>query len=690
MKKLCSSIALTFLLAASAFSQDAKPATKLPPADDNDVVRISTNLIQLDVTVIDKKGDSVRDLTPDEIKVYENGKLQKITHFSFVPGAKPPPMTPEEKKAAAAAPVLPAGPVRPDQVRRTVAIVVDDGGMSWKSAFFARKELLKYIEEQVFDGDLVAIIRTSGGIGALQHFTTDKRLLRAAVENVRFYPGQPGGWDIFGSSPTKEEDTMRAFRDEYYSFAGFSTLAYVIAGLNRMPGRKSIAFVSDGWGPPQRGQSTTQYERAQQNVVDFANRSSVVINTILASGVEFDGASAFDNIANPFVGGGGGGWGSSSSSERLRPLRILGDDTGGRVIVNNNITNSIRRVFNDQSYYLVAYEPDEDTFDAKKRRFNKFEVKVSRPGVNVRHRNGFFGFTPELAAKVMPSQTSPLVAALISPFAENGVFVRMNAVFATDETRKAYLKTFVNVNSSDLTFNKQPDGNYKTSFDIVAMTVDLRGWVLDERPKNYTLTLGEKEYQRIRDRGLVMTFLVPMPGPGGFQVRIAVRDVVSGDIGSASQFVEIPDLKNKRLAISGLVLSARNSSVPDPSVNVGNQASDDRDALRDTSLRQFKPGSILDVGYQVFNAKTSKDKTVDLSIKLKLYRDGKLISETDFVPVPDVNYEPGGVVSGQAAITVGKALLPGDYLFQLEVKDLLRKEDKRSSVAQFVQFDVVE
>lgn len=689
MTKIWAASAMIVSFALSIFSQQTTPPVKptpTPPAD-ADVVKIQTNLIQLDVTVIDKKGDPVRDLTLDEIKVYENGKLQKITHLSFVPGAKTSPRTSEEKKAAAAAPVLPGVPLRADQVRRTLAIVVDDGGMSWKSAFFARKELLKYIEEQVFDGDLVAIIRTSGGIGALQHFTTDKRLLRAAVENVRFYPGQPGGWDIFGSSPTKEEDTMRAFRDEYYSFAGFSTLAYVIAGLNRMPGRKSIAFVSDGWMPPQRGQSTTQYERAQQNVVDFANRSSVVINTILASGVEFDGTSAFDNIANPFVGGGGGGWGSSSSSERLRPLRILGDDTGGRVIVNNNITNSIRRVFNDQSYYLVAYEPDEDTFDAKKRRFNKFEVKVSRPDVTVRHRNGFFGFTPELAAKVMPPETSPLLAALMSPFAESGVFVRMNAVFTTDDTRKAYLKTFVNVNSSDLTFNKQPDGNYKTSFDIVALTVDLRGWLLDERPKNYTLTLGEKEYQRIRDRGLVMTFLVPMPGPGGFQVRIAVRDVASGDIGSASQFVEIPDLKNKRLAISGLVLSSRNS-VPDPSVN--GEASDDSDALRDTSLRQFKPGSVLDVGYQIFNAKTNKDKTVDLSIKLKLYRDGKLISETDFVPVPDVNYEPGGVVSGQAAITVGKALLPGDYLFQLEVKDLVRKEDKRSSVVQFVQFDVVE
>ena len=83
------------------------------------------------------------------------------------------------------------------------------------------------------DGDLVALIRTVGGIGALQQFTTDKRLLRAAVENIKFYP-QLGGWDIFGSSPTPEEEKLQSFRNEYYSFGAFYSLAYVIAGLNRV------------------------------------------------------------------------------------------------------------------------------------------------------------------------------------------------------------------------------------------------------------------------------------------------------------------------------------------------------------------------------------------------------------------------------------------------------------------------
>src|SRR5262245_52237237 len=53
---------------------------------ENDIVKISTNLIQLDVTVTDKKGRVVRDLKPSELQIFENGELQKMSHFKFVPG----------------------------------------------------------------------------------------------------------------------------------------------------------------------------------------------------------------------------------------------------------------------------------------------------------------------------------------------------------------------------------------------------------------------------------------------------------------------------------------------------------------------------------------------------------------------------------------------------------------------------
>ena len=70
----------------SALAQTTAPT---PPADDGEVVKISTNLIQLDVTITDKKGNPIRDIRPDEVEIYENGKKQEISFMTFVPGDQP-------------------------------------------------------------------------------------------------------------------------------------------------------------------------------------------------------------------------------------------------------------------------------------------------------------------------------------------------------------------------------------------------------------------------------------------------------------------------------------------------------------------------------------------------------------------------------------------------------------------------
>ena len=76
----------------------------------------------------------------------------------------------------------------PEQIRRTIALVVDDLSLSFESAYQTQKALKKFVDEQMQDGDLVAIIRTGAGIGALQQFTSDKRILYAAIEKVKWNP----------------------------------------------------------------------------------------------------------------------------------------------------------------------------------------------------------------------------------------------------------------------------------------------------------------------------------------------------------------------------------------------------------------------------------------------------------------------------------------------------------------------
>jgi VWFA-related protein len=134
--------------------------------------------------VTDKNGKLITDLRPDEVQIFEDGHQQKITNFSFVnPEASSAPLLPSaplDKNA------LPPTKLHPEDVRRTIALVVDDLGLSFRSTYDVRNALKKFVDQQMQPGDLVAIIRTSGGIGALQQFTADKRQLHAAIERVNW------------------------------------------------------------------------------------------------------------------------------------------------------------------------------------------------------------------------------------------------------------------------------------------------------------------------------------------------------------------------------------------------------------------------------------------------------------------------------------------------------------------------
>ncbi|HEX8396120.1 MAG TPA: VWA domain-containing protein, partial [Pyrinomonadaceae bacterium] len=181
-------LALIFLC-FSTFSEAQTPTPT--PADDDDVVKITTTLIQIDAVVTGKDGKPVTDLTAADFEIYENNVKQEITNFSFV-SAMPEKTEAIEKPAkgapTVAAPPVPTGRLRPEQVRRTIALVVDDLGLSFESTAYVRAALKRFVDEQVQPGDLVAIIRTGGGVGALQSFTSDKRQLYAAIEKVRWNP----------------------------------------------------------------------------------------------------------------------------------------------------------------------------------------------------------------------------------------------------------------------------------------------------------------------------------------------------------------------------------------------------------------------------------------------------------------------------------------------------------------------
>ncbi|MGI8787261.1 MAG: VWA domain-containing protein [Pyrinomonadaceae bacterium] len=715
--------AFVFLFALAGYAQTPTPTPK--PAEDEDVVKISTTLIQVDVTVTDKNGKIITDLKPEDFEIYENGEQQKITNFSFVSTdseTAPAVKQKADEKNPLAPP--PSAPLRAEQVRRTIALVVDDLGLSFQSIYYVRRALRKFVEEQMQANDLVAIIRTGGGIGAQQQFTSDKRQLLAAIENIKWNSIGRAGITAFApleatplelskaagnevsdddlADEQKQLNDFRDFREDVFSVGTLGAINFIVKGMNDLPGRKSIMLFSDGFVIC-TAENTDRCSRIVDSVrqlTDLSNRAAVSIYTFDARGLQVTGLTAEDNtsgvdaerIQNT----------SSTRSAELtdtqQGLTYLAKETGGRAFINNNdINKGLGKALEDQKgYYLIGYQPDAETFDAKTRRFNKLQIKVNRKDANVRYRSGFFGVTDDKIKKpAVQTAAQQIYTALISPFAVNGIALRLNTLFGNDKQQGSFVRSLLHVNARDLKFTDEPDGGKKTAFEVLAVSFGENGKPLDQISKIYTLKVKKDDYQKLLNDGFVYYFTFPVKKPGAYQYRVAIRDDTAQKVGSANQFIEVPDLKKQRLTLSGIVLEnytavqwqqlAVNSAAQ--ATTLSNGVPNETNPMKDTALRQFKRGTILRYGFEVYNAKLDTAQKLNLTAQIRMFRDGKLIFEGKQTPFDLLDQTDLQHAKSAGALNLGTDMQTGDYVLQIVVTDNLAKEKSRIAT-QFVQFEI--
>src|SRR5580658_6455455 len=163
------------------------------------VIRVTVDLVQVDAIVTDSQGRHVTGLKPEDFQILEDGKPQKITHFSYVAGTSiaggplpvnPAPWKPSGKMPEAIPP--PARALRPEEVRRTIVLIADNLGLSADDIPNVRKAMKSFVDRQMQAGDLVSIMTTSGGMGVMAQLTNDKRQLYAAIDGIHYVPGRTG------------------------------------------------------------------------------------------------------------------------------------------------------------------------------------------------------------------------------------------------------------------------------------------------------------------------------------------------------------------------------------------------------------------------------------------------------------------------------------------------------------------
>jgi VWFA-related protein len=747
------------LPAPSVSTQQQPTQPQRTTSEDDEVVRITSNLVQVDAVITDQKGNHVTDLRQEDFEIYEDGRPQKITNFSYVSmearaaaaSSATAPAAPRDKNA----PPVPPARLRPEQVRRTIALVVDDLGLSFESSHYVRRALRKFVDEQMQPSDLVAIIRTGGGMGALQQFTSDKRQLYSAIERVRWNPQgrasisafQPLGRELGDpeqdSGSEQEGRTARdlsndtdQFRSELFTVGTLGALNFIIQGLKDLPGRKSVLLLTDGFTIFNTSDSLTSANNsgtangdrvleAMRRLIDLANRASVVIYTMDPRGLPTLGFTAEDNLSNMRPDQIQGAL-SKRSSDYIASQdgpNLLARETGGFSIRNtNDLSAGVRRVLDDQKgYYLIGYRPEESTFDPKtgSRRFHDIKIKVKRADLRVRSRNGFYGVVNEVARAVPRTRVAQLNAALTSPFNSNGIRLRLTSLFGNDPQTGSFIRSLLHIEGRDITFTKEEDGWMKAVLDVLVLTFGDNGTVVDQLTNTYTVRVRGETYNRALQTGFTYTLNLPIKKGGAYQLRAALRDSASERVGSASQFIEVPEMSLNRLALSGIVISSSNdpaaasntarskpttgaaapgadSALATPPPQMPEPQQEETDSLERTdpqatpSVRRFKNGMVLQYDYVIFNAKVDKagPRRTQLYTQVRLFRDGQPFY-TGNPKLLDITNQTDlkRLITG-GALRLGTDMTPGEYVLQVIVTDMLA-EDKYRTATQWIDFDIV-
>jgi len=373
--------------------------------------------------------------------------------------------------------------------------------------------------------------------------------------------------------------------------------------------------------------------------------------------------------------------------------------TGGLAIHDSNDLNKgIGRALDDQKgYYLIGYRPDESTFDPKtgRRSFHHLTVKVKRPGLHARFRSGFYGISDR--EESVPARHAPedqLFTALASPFGADGVHLRLTSLYGDDRSAGSYMYSMILIDGHDLSFKDEPDGSHSASIDVVALTLSDDGSAINRIVRTHTIRAAGDTYQNILQNGLLYSINVPVKKPGAYQLRIAVRDAASKRVGSASQFIEIPDLSKGHLTLSGIVMSGTDPAKAAKSS--ANTAGDPAQGVNDTSDPQAGPaarrlhrGMELHYNYNIYNAQIDGATHLPkLQTQIRLFQEGRQIYAGKLTPFEVDRQADGNRFRAGGRIKLSANASPGEYVLQVIVTDALAKEKHRTAT-QWINFEIV-
>lgn len=698
-------------------------------------MRVRTNLVELSAVVTDKSGRAVENLTADDFELKENERPQQISFFSIERvggGAQSSQLASSNAGIASSSPSSPSSSpsssspssTSPAIVGRTVVLFVDALHLTPSGLMNVKKALTRFVETQMTEGDLAAVVSTGASGGLLGQFTRDRQLLRAAIERLSPQSVQtPSFFTPYLAAQVVREDNMdgeaitlaarivraesginaiapspdnlpdypqRVFARQQAPAilaeaaqrrrASMSALKAVVDRVAQLPGQRLVAYFAEGFSMSgERGEPVTDEIDA---VTSRAARSGVVIYSVDAHGLAAN--PIFDVSAGDFSAGANvsalmSSYLASAVTESQNGMNALARDTGGEPFFNtNDINRALARALEENRvYYRIAYHSPEGD-EAKFRRVS-LRVK-NHADYKVRTQRGYRVEPEAEAATASLTPQQKLVRAMLSPLPSSAIPVDATAGFYAGAADEAQVSFRAHVEGSRLDYQAQPNNAARVELEIITIVYDLAGRVVTSFPETFKTTLTARGVELTKLYGIDSVKRLSLK-PGLYQIRVGVREPSTERVGTSSVVVEVPDLTRGKLSLSSIFLRA-DSSQPDAT---DAKSASDATATRDQSMRAqfrqgvqvFRRGEPLIYQFRVYNV--AGGDAANLSMQIELRQGERAIYSSPWQPLAPlvVRRDAKGVeVGGQL-----KATLPaGVYELGLSVRDERAKRTVRGAV----------
>jgi VWFA-related protein len=656
----------------------------------------TTNVVVVNVTVLDRNGKPIENLTRDDFELYEDGKLQTLQAVDpqrlstrVLPAADSPqaqrPAARKDDNPDAGKAALKTTLISKFQDRRLLVMLFDFSSMQPAEQIRAKQAAIHFLSSQMTASDTVAIMTFGSELQTLQDFTSDRDLLIATINKFRI--GESSENATFADEGADTQDQSGQFVADETEFNIFNAdlklaaLEDAARKLGQYPEKKALIYISSG---------------IQKNGVDNQSQLRATVNTAVRANVAFypidaRGLSALvpggdatqaGAVGNNLYSGAGQRALRENFHNQQETLATLALDTGGKALLDSNdLTDGMRQVQTDfTSYYTLSYVSSNTAMDG---RYRRIQVKLAPKDASLRakltYRQGYYG--PTIFARMHDvDKEAQLSQALLSDNPVTDLPMAVEVDYFRLEKNKYFVPISAKIPGSALAFHTK-GAKQATELDFVAEVFDARNraaaTVRDTIPlKVNEATAGQVVRKSIQyDTGVTLT-------PGTYKLRFVSRENGEGKIGTFETSFTIPDLTaGKALRVSSIVLSNQREPVSQQVAGVKNDRKllaknpliDNGQKLMPNVTKVFRPGQTMLIYFEVYDpaipdSLPERFRGADVEVTLALYQSGKKVFETKPVRASRLNANQEGTLPVwlQLSLTDVK---PGEYNCQVNVID---------------------